>query len=442
MKLVIAFGHISIKIIVFIITFAGLRLPAQDTAAIKDINRTLFPIDTSNYLHKNFLPDGLFSKASVMALGESSHGTKEFYSIKDYIIRNQVIYNNVKVIVFENEFCGLIGLNNYLLDNTKPPDSLFAEFDRSGMFGIYFTKEVFNMLSWLKRYNLGKNDNSEKVQLFGLDMQDPYSITQTLIEHFPRLKTLDAVSYEKLAELNQLYYPRKEVNLSDEKVRSYKNLADKISFLIRQHISSADIALLLHLSNLLTQTMDLREKSRLIKYKGDKGKYGEKRDAFMSENVIWIQNNINTVSGKMVIWAHNGHIAEAKLDGSYRMGYYLKSCFKNKYYAIDFVFDEGWVRIFDFKDTKKYQPFFYPSSAFKKSVEYCLKKAASPLFFLDVSNSKTSSISDIFSKNRYQRVIGATYQSNPEKDYLEMPVLECFDGLVFIRKTSAAENVK
>lgn len=442
MKSVIVFGHASIRIILFIITFAGLRLHAQDTTLIKGINQALFPLDTSSYLDKNFLPDDLFSKTSVIALGESTHGTKEFYSIKDYIIRNQVIHNSVKVIALENEFCSLIGLNNYLLDNTKPLDSLFTEFDRSGMFGIYFTKEVFNMLSWLKQYNLGKSDNSEKVQLFGLDMQDPYSITQTLIERFSRLKTLDVVSYEKLVELNRLYYPRKEVDLSNETVRSYINLADKISLLVRQHMPSADTTLLLHLSNLLTQTIDLREKSRLMKYKGDKGKYREKRDAFMAENVIWIQNNVNTASSKMVIWAHNGHIAHAKLEGRYRMGYYLKSYFKDKYYATDFLFNEGWVRIFDYEDTKKYKPFFYPSSTFEKSIEYCLKKAASPLFFLDLSNSKTSSISDLFDKNKYQRVIGAEYQSIPKKDYFYMPVLECFDGLIFIKKTSAAENVK
>lgn len=436
MSLVSVFAKAFKILSLFIINFAGFQfLYAQDTAAIKDINQALFSLDTNTYLTKNFLPDKLFSETSIIALGESTHGTKEFYAIKDYITRNQVIHNSVKTIVIENEFCGLIGLNNYLLDNTKPLDSLLVEFDRSGIYGIYFTKEVFNMLAWLKKYNLDRSNPKEKVQLFGLDMQDPYSITQAIIERFSQFKVHDVTNYEKLLELNKLYFTRKEANLSKETIRSYMDLADKIALLVRLHVPPADSAFMLHLCKLLRQTMNLREKGMSVEYR-------QKRDSFMAENAIWVQNNFNSPGSKMIIWAHNGHIAHTRLEGSDRMGNYLKSYFKDRYYAVNFVFDEGSVRIFDFNDTRKYKPFFYSSSTFKKSIEYTLKKAASSLFFLDVRNIKSSPINAFFSKNKYQRVIGANYQSNPKKDYLEMPVLQCFDGLIFIKQTRAAENIK
>lgn len=434
----ISFGSAT-KVLHLIGLLSFCSLQAQSQTAVQAINTALYPLDTSSYSTKDFLPEYIFSNTAIIALGESTHGTKEFNIIKDYIIRNQILYNDVKIVAMEVEFCGLLGLNEYLLDNTKSLDSVFSELDKSGMPGIYFTKEVLEMLRWIKQYNLAKANEKDKVRLFGLDMQDPYSITKAIMDRFPQLKSFSIEDYNKLLELNRLYYPRKEVKMSREMKDSYKKLADNISLLVHRKAPTTDTLFLLHFAELLKQTIALRD--GIIFSKVTKN-YREQRDAYMAANVIWMQGSFNSENSKMIVWAHNGHIAHAKLNGTHRMGYHLQAYFKEKYYAVDFVFDEGSVRMYDPKETKRYRPFFYPSSTNENSVEYMLKGSNSPLFFLNVNSSTNPSVRTFFSNNKYQRMIGALYQNNSIKDYEEMPVLECFDGLIFIKKAKAAESIR
>jgi erythromycin esterase len=140
---------------------------------------------------------------------------------------------------------------------------------------------------------------------------------------------------------------------------------------------------------------------------------------------------------KMLIWAHNDHIAHTKIGGSYRMGYFLREQLKEQYYALSFVFDEGFVRAYD-PSNNELKTFFYPSSTFSGSIEASLKNAGSPFYFLNVLEIKDPTIIDFFEQNKYQKNIGHAYSSNQNKIFLKLPVMECFDGLIFIRKTNAA----
>jgi hypothetical protein len=119
---------------------------------------------------------------------------------------------------------------------------------------------------------------------------------------------------------------------------------------------------------------------------------------------------------------------------------WVKRTLWGQLYAMDFIFGEGAVRMYD-RDSKRYKSFYYPSSMFKRSVEYSLKDSHSNDIFIDFSENRNPGLTRFFDKYPYQRVIGTDHQNDPKKDYFHMPARDCFDGLIFVKKTHAAESI-
>jgi erythromycin esterase-like protein len=98
--------------------------------------------------------------------------------------------------------------------------------------------------------------------------------------------------------------------------------------------------------------------------------------------------------------------------------------------------------MFDFDGSvKKYRPFMYSPPGKKNAIEYWLNEVKYPAFLLACDQFKEIRRDSFFSVNRYQRLIGAKHQNKEDKDYISMPVNKCFDGIIFIKRTTAAENV-
>jgi erythromycin esterase len=286
-----------------------------------------YPLDTASYLNKNFLPPGLLLEKDIIGLGEATHGTKEFYVIKDCIIRNQVLFNNVRALAIESDFCGMLRFNDYLLDNSKSLQSLYMEFDKSGIYGIYFTGEMYNLFRWIKTYNLKQSDNSEKVHVYGIDMQDPYAITKCILDNYSSLKEKDAGIYSELEDLNRLYFPRKEIKLEKKDIYNYISLSDTIASLIKQNTQKKDNEILLRCVELLKQTFELRLHNNNIDVKKRYDFYKDAREVYMADNCLWVYSYLSEhwkdPHCKLVVWAHNGHVAFGSIDNDYPMGYFI-----------------------------------------------------------------------------------------------------------------------
>ena len=147
---------------------------------------------------------------------------------------------------------------------------------------------------------------------------------------------------------------------------------------------------------------------------------------------------------KVILWAHNGHIAHARLSKSYRMGYHLKNELGEKYYALALAFNEGASRIFDVEGSPRtYKNFNYPASLKTNSLEFALKDVGHPVFILDLQKVQTEHLAKgHLQKAKYMRVIGAEYLEPDSKNYSWVPILESFDGILFFQKTKAAESIQ
>ena len=110
------------------------------------------------------------SKNDYILLGESTHGTSEFYSTRLDITIMLIVYHNFNTIFLEMEWSSGYKLNNFIHSNLNIDaktllENTFVKFPK----WMTCNKYILNLLNFLKRYN---TKNSKKVYIYGIDCQD------------------------------------------------------------------------------------------------------------------------------------------------------------------------------------------------------------------------------------------------------------------------------
>ncbi|RXM66812.1 erythromycin esterase family protein [Chryseobacterium sp. CH1] len=198
--------------------------------------------------------------------------------------------------------------------------------------------------------------------------------------------------------------------------------------------------------SLYGQKIDLNSKLALynleqgfkIPYEASKKNYDVSRDLIMAEMIEKIQSGYNK---KMILFAHNGHIALKPIivDG---MGGYLKKKYGNKYYALatSTVFG-NYSATTDPRAVKnnKYTSYQLPKQL-ENSWEEKLGNNKYENYFVDFNGSSEN----VYGQSFKMRFLGYGPITPPtEKFTITEPLKlnECFNGIIFIKQTNASEHL-
>lgn len=289
---------IFLIIIVFIFVGYFIFLNYEKWSASKKID------DIKKYA-KNINDIELDKNISIIALGEATHGNKEFQSLKLEVFKQLVEKYNYRSILFELDYGEGLFINDYVQGKSN---LTIDEIMDNISFDIYKTKEIKELILWIKNYNIQKSVN-EKISFYGYDMQNPEKSIKYIINN------INGIDNNKLEILTGT------IKLSDEKVQ------EAIEYLKTIHSENELI------NYAITNTLNSYNYFQTTNL-NDYVEANNNRDKLMSNNVIWI-HEIEKSKGndKIMISAHNGHIA--KKDFNYtNMGNILKNHFEAKYYAL------------------------------------------------------------------------------------------------------------
>ncbi len=104
----------------------------------------------------------------IIGLGESTHGTAEFFNAKRRIFRYLVENHGYRVFAFEADFGESLFVGEAVQEGLK---SQIPELMSEKMhFWTWRTREVQNLLEWMSEYNVGKSEE-DKVHYMGVDCQ-------------------------------------------------------------------------------------------------------------------------------------------------------------------------------------------------------------------------------------------------------------------------------
>ena len=135
-----------------------------------------------------------------MALGEATHGNKEFQQLKLDIFKIMVEDYGVRAFSLEGDYGGCEAVNRYIHGG----DGTVKDAVSAIGFAIYQTEEMENLISWMREYNKSASLGND-IRFYGFDMQRREYNYQYLLEAVKNAG-MDAEELEKIWNQDKLEY--------------------------------------------------------------------------------------------------------------------------------------------------------------------------------------------------------------------------------------------
>lgn len=402
----VANKHFIILSICFILLFkANSFSQSKSQDVISSLNKVIKPIKTlnadSSFEDISFLKETLKDK-EIIALGEVTHGTREVFDYKDRLVRFLVTNLGHKAIAFESDFIALEKIDDYINGKIETLKILS---------GTPLFLNNSKMIEWLKNYNLSQSEEN-KIHVYGLEARGFSNISAKILETFKDLSANDKKILERLKVTNYTEIKKEDINLIKVTIENLKKAQNN--------------SLQLHYIDLLAQNADVFYEQKI-----------GVRDEYMAKNASWIKDI--TRNNKLIVWAHNGHVAKTALYHKPSMGTFLFEKYKANYFVIATDFNQGEVSVRKYiaknKPVGDFAPLYYPEVNSDKAYEYYFKQCKYQNFILDVNSAFKNSNLNSFVRNKMDmRMIGAL--SIPTKTKLS--IAENFDLIVYFNITTSS----
>jgi len=375
----------------------------------------------------------ILKNVQVVGLGESSHGTSEFFRMKHRMLEFLVKEMGYTAFYIEASRKRCEYINRYVLYGEGTLDTATA----IQGFTTWRVYEVRSMIDWMRKYN-ATVPLSKRVKFLGYDIQINDVGQQQLNAFYKQ------VAPEKLPHLDSLWaLLDSAARLSNSTLnpgsgqRPYQSAFNQ-SLEILQDISLNNgtyqyaTGKEIYNQNLLNIKLIIEE---IISYKDG---YNGQRDYYMAQNILELLN-LEPPGSKVVVWAHNIHIAKTLDDGISSMGGYLAQTLKQKYYTIGFEFYEGSFqsRNLDSNNRTPDWDIITIGAPPVESLAWYFNKAGKEKCYVDFKDASAVNI-----KNRSlaypMHGFGSMYSSKRKETNLVS--LAGFDGLIYIKHSTAAKK--
>ena len=271
--------------------------------------------------------------ARVIALGEATHGNKEFQELRLEVLKHLIQSTKVRSFALEADWGEGMTINNYIHGGKGNA----ADIVKDLAFSIYHTKEMADLIEWMREYNETAPE-SEKLNFYGFDLQNPDKDLKFITEFCKRSKILTDVDLEKSL-----------LPITSENSDKILEILGKISDAMTEEYNiigeQRKIAPYLQAVNVFAQSVEYYKTINKSPIESS-----TVRDKYMAENVQWIQEYEEGLGRSQVfISGHDGHIAFS-MPNYVNMGHNLHEHYNSAYFAIGTDFYNTSVNVPDFEN--------------------------------------------------------------------------------------------
>jgi erythromycin esterase len=318
--------------------------PSDDL--VSRVSEAATPIPETGDLTPADLPEGLrerFDDAAVVALGEASHGTREFYEHRFRLTRLLVEQFGVRAVGFEAGFDPLCRIAERVAAGEGEIRSLLAEVD---VYDPMQVETVADLFEGLQSFNAGRPPE-DRVRVYGFDM--------TIVEHAAVGigAYLDWVGADVDASLREDLDTLTAGYDDDAERQTMLESAERVLSTLRPLLNENESAWVeadsrrgyetvrhrLHLIERQIEAHDREHEGRMAL-----------RDETMAGTVEWIDDRS---TGSVVLWGHNGpfrrgsHVLEEWDVNVPSMGEWLDDAYGDDYCPVAFDLGSGTVAATD-----------------------------------------------------------------------------------------------
>jgi len=382
-----------------------------------------------------FLDD--VSDRAIVALGEGTHGSSEFFKAKHRMFRYLVENHGYKIFAIEADFGESVFINRAVLNSDKNQiESLMKE---KMIFWTWRTNEVRDLLYWMCDYNVGKAED-QKVQYWGIDCQfnthNPDLVMDYLVKaNVPFIPFAESILDEAEEETSHKFSAYDQVSFDTylEKVVALKDSLIKYETNLIDAGSEKEYQLTLQLVD------EIKQVSEVVYYTRE-GATKNYRDITMAENTRWLREYFN--GAKIVLWAHNFHVSVYPRAGT--LGHQLKTVFGEDYVSIGFLFAKGTFTALTQTGDQYFGPKSQSLEADPKpgSMNDVMSRARVPAYSVRISDLQNHPewIQALAEGIEFFQM-GSAYNNKPS-DYYEEFSATYFDQLIYFDHTTASVPVQ
>ena len=378
----------------------------------------------------------VFKDTKIVGMGEATHGTREFFQFKNRMLEFLVKEMGFRVFTMELDYVDGLNINDYISGKTNTDSATVLNNVRAQ---VWNTEEVRMLIEWMKTYNASVPEN-KKVKFVGFDCQDREKGKNRLLDYLKRAAP-ERVAQDEEFFKNTTYPTKLDQAKSQELQSKYINL---YLFFELNAVSLINKSSKAEYEQMLEVTRTMAQPGYVYAQDETSSQSGILRDAYMAENFRRAVDR-EPSGTKFVLWAHNGHVETSVGTTFFQpMGYQLRRFYGNKYYAMDFTFNQGGFEAWDLPSSnagKLIRKSFMLNPAPEDSLDWYLAQTNLKKFIVNFRVAKKNkNLSEWLAEPHLSRSIGWVYDSNKEKSSFAAAVPEqSFDGVFFINTTTASQ---
>ncbi|MFD6328106.1 erythromycin esterase family protein [Streptomyces niveus] len=275
----------------------------------------------------------------IVGLGESTHGTREFFQLKHRLLEYLVTELGFTTLAMEASASAGPAVDAYVRGGVGNAAQVLTGLG----FWTWRTEEVLDTIEWMRAYNDGRPAD-EQIRFVGIDPQRSGD-SLAVLEAF-----LTSVAPQRLPALHSALgvlataYPGSRPDPEQKLMHEAVNLLE----FVRGYEGTPAGAVALRHARILVRAADLV--TRNGQHPDPERTVLAARDRYMAEAVADILDGDSGDSGdsaaKVVLWGHNSHVAKGRTTDSLPLplGGHLRERYGDAYYALGLLFGEGSFR--------------------------------------------------------------------------------------------------
>ena len=393
--------------------------------------------------------------ARFVLLGEASHGTHEFYRERAQITKRLIREKGFTAVAVEADWPDAYRVNRYVRgrgDDLDATDAL-AGFRRFPAW-MWRNADVLDFVGWLRAHNDSTGPGRPKVGFYGLDLYSLHASMEAVIAYLDKVDPAAAerarsryACFDLYGDDSQAYGLANALGLG----RSCENAV--VTQLIDLRRSAAEYAL--RDGQIAEDDYFFAEQNaRLVKsaeeyyrtmYRGEESSWNF-RDRHMVDTLETLVDYLGKGDrdAKVVIWAHNSHLGDARATdmsrrGEWNVGQLVRQQYGQEAFLVGFTTYDGTVTAAS----------DWGAPAERKSVRPALPGSYEALFH-DVAIARfllilrDGNLSAGLREPRLERAIGVIYRPETERasHFFHASLPDQFDAVLHFDRTRAVEPLE
>ena len=424
----------------------------QDMDVIDTIRRHAIPIDSDASAQR--LLEAIDPAATLVLIGEATHGTQEFYRVRADLTRALIRHRGARFVAAEADWPDAYRVDRWvrLLGEDQSAEAALSDFTRFPRW-MWRNREVVRFLRWLRGENSGRSPES-RVGYFGIDLYSLHRSMEHVIAYLDKVDPAAAARarrgygcFDTYGDDVQSYGYAATIGLSrsceDEVVEQLSALRRQAAeYAARDGRIAADEFFMAEQNARVV--LDAEAYYRAM-FRG-RAESWNLRDRHMMDTLeALIAHHARTgAPGPAVVWAHNSHLGNAAATGmaahgELNVGQLARERYGAECWAVGFTTHEGEVTAAHEWDEPAGLRSVRPSMA--GSYERLFHDVGIPAFLLQL---RTASLRFALEGPRLERAIGVLYRPETERasHYFTAQLSKQFDMVVHIDRTRALEPLE